>query len=100
MHHIMDVIALNEVEVGRRARQALTVQLYVEHLALAHTLGVLREIEGQALALVGECEVGTDDIATVIAHVPLAEHARRDVDRHHIGVARVDVLHQSGVTTL
>ena len=38
-------------------------------------LGILGKVEGQSLALIGEREVGMDDITTVYAHIPLAEHA-------------------------
>lgn len=42
----------------------------------------------------GQREGGVDAVAVDDARVPVAEHARGEVDRHNGGVLLVDVLHQ------
>ena len=96
----LHVVALDEIEVGGHLGDGALVHVEVEHLHLAHKLGVLGKEEREALELEGQRELGLDDVAVVGAHVPLSKQARGHVDRDGIGARVVDVLHQSRVAAL
>ena len=75
-------------------RMASLSSPYVDHFPFAYELGIFFHQKCKARKLGGDGEIGVDNVAVDRSSVPLAEHTRRDVDRHHRGTALIDILNE------
>ena len=89
-----DVALLHEAEAGRGGHVGLHHQADVDHLPLADELGIVGDEEAEARKLDGQGEGGVDGVAVDDMRIPVAEHARGQVDGHHGGILVVDILHE------
>ncbi len=91
---VAHIFFLYQAEVYGRLLYGFLAQANVYHLPFADQLGVVGDEEAEAWELYGECEGGVHGVAVDDMGVPVAEHARGEVDGHYGGLLVVHVLHE------